>query len=403
MKKLIIALPFLLFANNSLLNDLKLKELNYDKQYSLQDAKDTSTSWINPIMLQYSFTKDNMLKSTDTYTKTFSISINQPVFKSGAIYYSIKYAAHSKAYNLLNIKLNRRALIKNALDIAYDYKITKINEEILKLNIENAKIDIKKKKEDFLNGVGDSTFLNNAVLNLNSLLLNLEDMKMNLDNLKYSFKNISSLNLDMLKLPVFKLINKNEYLKNNLELIKQKKFKEVKKDLYKMQIGNQLVSVNFNASLNWQDVNYKNNTPALQDNSLNYYRVGFSINMPISFNALNKIEKTKIDYLKSQILIADKKLSLANQYNSILRELKAYDRKIKIYQSNIKIYDDLISSTKDSIEAGNATVLDLKILQNSRKTMKLNIEILKLKKQKALLNLYYKLLKQIEPSEKMSS
>ena len=100
--------------------------------------------------------------------------------------------------------------------------------------------------------------------------------------------------------------------------------------------------------------------------------------------------------MKSQILIADKKLSLANQYNSILRELKAYDRKIKIYQSNIKIYDDLISSTKDSIEAGNATALDLKILRNSRKTMKLNIEILKLKKQKALLNLYYKLLKPID-------
>ena len=56
-----------------------------------------------------------------------TININQPIFKSGAIYYSIKYAANSKAYNLLNIKLNRRELIKNALDIAYDYKITKIN------------------------------------------------------------------------------------------------------------------------------------------------------------------------------------------------------------------------------------------------------------------------------------
>jgi len=58
----------------------------------------------------------------------------------------------------------------------------------------------------------------------------------------------------------------------------------------------------------------------------------------------------------------------------------------------IKIYKDLISSIKDSIKVGNATMLDLTILKNSQKTNELNIKILELQKEKLLLNLYYKLL-----------
>lgn len=388
-KYLILVLPVFLFGGG-LLNELKQKELDYDSRYSVQDSKDTEKSWINPVMLQYSYSKDNST-GTVTTSNTFSISVNQPVFKSGAIYYSIKYAENVKNYNLGNIELQRRELIKQALDTAYDYKIDKIKEKIILLNIKNAEIDVMKKKEDFLNGVGDSTLLNNAVLTLNSLKLSLEDIQTGLDSLKYSFADLSSLNLDTIKLPEFKIVPVKKYLNGNLDLIQQKRLKKVKKDLYKMQVGNQLLSVSFNASLNWQKNDYETDTPFLQDGSNNYYRVGLSIDVPISFNAVNKIEKTKLDYLKSQILIQDKKQALVNKYNSIIRQIKSVDKKISIYKNNIKIYDNLINSTLDSIQAGNATNLDLEILENSKKTMYLNIRILKLQKQKLLLNLYYKL------------
>ncbi len=389
-KYLLLLAPILLFGNN-LLNDLKQQEINYDKNQAFHDSKETEKSWINPITFQYSFTIDNSLKNIKTTNKIFTISVNQPVFKSGAIYYSIKYAKHNKSYNFTNIELKKRELIKQALDLAYDYKISELNKKIVLLNIANAKIDIKKKKEEFLNGVGDSTLLNNALLQFNSLKLNLEDLKSNTDNLKYSFKNISSLDITQIKLPVFKLISKKEFITSNLELLQQKKFKKVRYDLYKMQLGNQLLSINLNASYNWQNINYSNNTAQFQDNSIDYYRIGFNVVLPISFNAVNKIQKSKIDYLKSQTLIEDKKLQLNNQYLSIVKQLRTIDKKINIYKQNIKIYDDLIASTLDSINAGNATDLDLQILQNSRKSMFLNIEILKLKKQKLLLSLYYKL------------
>ncbi|WP_459977782.1 TolC family protein [Nautilia lithotrophica] len=379
-----------MFGNN-LLNDLKQQELNYDKQQTFQESKDTEKSWINPIILKYTYSKDNTLGDIKTTNKTFSISVNQPIFKSGAIYYSIKYAKHSKSFNVLNIELKKRELIKQALDLAYDYKIAKLSQKIILLNISNTKIDIQKKKEEFLNGVGDSTLLNNAILQLNNLKLNLEDIKSNLNNLKYSFKNISSLNIENVKLPFFKLISKDKYINSNLEFLAQKKLKKVKYDLYKMQLGNQLLSVNINGSLNWQNIDYSQNTIQFQDSKNDYYRFGFSITLPISFNAVNKIQQTKIDYLKSQTMIEDKRLVLNNLYQNTISQIKTLDKKIKIYKENIKIYDDLITSTLDSIQAGNATELDLKILQNSRKTSIINIEILKLKKQKLLLSLYYKL------------
>jgi len=389
-KYLFLFMPMLLNGNN-LLNDLKRQELNYDKQQTLQESKDTEKSWIKPITFQYTFALDNSLRNIKTTNKIFSISVNQPIFKSGAIYYSIKYAKHAKSYNFLNIELKKRELIKQALDLAYDYKISKLNKRIILLNIANTEIDIKKKKEEFLNGIGDSTLLNNAILQLNSLKLNLEDLKMNMDNLKYSFENISSLDINKIELPFFKLISKKEFITSNLELIKQERFKKVKYDLYKMELGNQLLSVNLNGSLNWQKIDYSNNTPQFQDSKNDYYRIGFSITFPISFNAINKIQKSKIDYLKSQTLIEDKKLQLDNLYLNVSSQLKTFDKKIKIYKENIKIYDDLIASTIDSISAGNATKFDLEILQNSRKTMYINIDILKLQKQKLLLSLYYKL------------
>ncbi|WP_456480447.1 TolC family protein [Nautilia sp.] len=389
LKYLFVLFPLFLNAEG-LLNDLKKQELRYDRLKTVQESQETAKSWINPVTLQYSYTKDNMTGTVAT-TKLLSVSVNQPVFKSGAIYYSIKYAGHSKEFNLLSLELQKRELIKKALELAYDYKIVKLNEQIIALNIKNAKIDIKKKKEEFLNGVGDSAFLNNAVLNLNSLKLSLEDLRTNAHSLKFAFNNISSLDIDKIKFPVFKLISKKEFINSNMDLFLQEKFKKVKYDLYKMQKGNQLLSVNFNASLNRQSIDYENNSPQLQDSSTDYYRVGLSVVMPLSFNAVNKIEQAKIDYLKSETLLEDKKSELLNTYKTVLYELKTYDSKIKIYRQNIKIYDELINSAKESLKAGNATEYDLEILQNSRKTMFLNIEILKLQKQKLLLSLYYKL------------
>lgn len=382
MRKILFFIPFFVYAG--ILSEIKQKEIDFDRLKTIKDSQETKKSWINPIIFQYSYQKDNTLGSVTT-TNLFSISINQPIFKSGAIYYSIKYANLAKKYNLDQVELQKRALIKKALDLVYDYKISKLNEKIVKLKIKNAKIDVKRKKEAFLSGSGDSSLLDNAILGLNSLKLSLEDIRTNINQIKYSFANLSDLNIDNVKLPHFKIISKDKFLNENIELNSQKIYKKIKNYLYKMQVGNQLLTVSFNGSYNYKETENK------KIDKQNYYIVGISASVPLDVNAKTKIEKTKIDYLKSQVLLQDKIKELLNNYKMTIEKINSLKNKLKIYDENVKIYNSLINSTQESIKAGTSTLLDLEVLQNSKMQAVLNKRIVELQIQKTLLELYYKL------------
>ena len=390
MKKLLFIFPLFLFAKDSILSNLQLKKLNLDKKYTIEDSKETKKSWINPVMLQYSISKNNSLHTIKTTNQNFSITLNQPIFKSGAIYYSIKYANDNKNYNIKELELRKKELIKEALDLAIDYKINRLNEELLKLNIANAKIDVKNKKEQYQNGTLDLSFLNNAIIYLNSLKLSMQDLEINAINLKYAFKNISDMNIKNVNINLFKIISLNKYIQNNIELNALKKQSKVNNDLYKMQLGNTLFTVFVNASYNYQKTMYSKNTFQFQNNTNNFYSVGMGISFPLDFTAGEKIQKAKINYLNSKLDILQKKRELKNSFTNTLKQIKYIQNKIKIYQQNIKLYNELIATTKDSIKAGNATIDDLETLENTKKTNGINIAILKLQIQKLLLNLYYK-------------
>ncbi len=387
MRRFFFLFPVFLSAN--ILSDLQNKTLDLQKNRVIESSKATEKSWINPIILQYTITKDNRLENTKTTTKTFSVTLNQPVFKSGAIFYSIKYAKDSKKLNINNLILTKRKLIKTALDLAYDYKITKLNENIIKLQIKNALIDVKRKKEEYKNGTLDLTFLNNSIISLNSLKLSLEDIIQNLDNIRFNFKNISDADIEKINLNLFSIIPLKKYLNDNIELLNKKLSKKVNKDLYKMQIGDELVTVFINASWNYQDVSYSNSR--YNDDEKNFYSVGAGISIPIDFTAGNKIQKAKVNYLISKLDYLQKRKELENEYKNIFSNIKSVRKKISIYKENIKLYDELIISTKNNIKAGTATYDDLTILENTKEQNILQIKILKLQIQKLLLNLYYKL------------
>ena len=387
MKKLIFLIPF--FLNAGILSDLQNKSLELQKNQIIQDSAATKKSWINPLILQYTINKSNSMKSTTSTTKTFSITLNQPIFKSGAIFYSIKYANDLKNLNEKNLLFSKRKLIKSAYDLAYDYKITKLNEKILKLQIKNAYIDIKRKKDDYKNGVLDLTFLNNAIISLNSLKLSLEDIKQTLGNIKFNFQNISDANIKRVNLKLFKIISLNKFLDNNIELKIKKLNQKVNKDLYKMQIGNSLVTVFINGSYNYQKTSYSNSQ--FKDDKNNFYSVGMGISIPLDIKAKNNIEKSKLGYLISQYDYLQKRRELVNEYKNVIMNIQTFKNKIKIYKDNIKLYDELITSVKENIKAGNATEDDLKILQNSKEINLIQVKILKLQVQKTLLSLYYKL------------
>jgi len=381
------SLPLFLFAN--ILSNLENKQLKLQKNQIIQNSEINKKSWINPIILEYTINKSNSIQNTTTTTKTFSITLNQPIFKSGAIFYSIKYANDLKNLNEKNLLLTKKRLIKSAYDLAYDYKMSKLNEKILKLQIKNGYIDIKRKKEDYKNGVLDLTFLNNAIISLNSLKLSLEDIKQNLSNIKFNFQNISDANIEKVNLNLFKIIPLDKFLDKNIELKLKKLNQKVNRDLYKMQIGNTLFTIFVNGSYNYQETFYSNNN--FQDNKDHFYSIGMGISIPLDVKAKNNIQKAKISYLISKYDYLQKKRELINEYKNAIENIHVLEDKIKIYKDNIKLYNELIASVEENIKAGNATEDDLKILQNSKEINLIQIKILKLQIQKTLLNLYYKL------------
>ena len=386
MKKFFLFIPLVLFG--SVLSNLEEKKLSLEEKLLIKDAKITKNSWINPVILQYSITKDNITSST-AIKKLYSITLNQPIFKSGAIFYSIKYANDLSKLNKINLIIKKRELIKNALDLAYDYKITKLNEKILNLQIDNAKIDVKRKKEEYKNGTLDLTFLNNSIISLNNLKLSLEDIKLNLQNIKYNFQKISDLDIEKVNLKLFKILSLEKYLNSNIELKSKKISQKVNKDLYKMQIGDTLFTVFINGSLNYQKTHYSN--AKLNDLKQHYYSIGIGISLPIDIKSKTKIEKAKINYLISKYDLLQKRRELINDYKNTISNIYTINKKISIYQENIKLYNELIKATKNNIKAGTSTVDDLIILSNSKEVNKLQIQILNLKIQKLLLNLYYKI------------
>jgi outer membrane protein TolC len=385
MRKVLFLIPFLL--NAKILSSLQEQLLQTDTNKAVVSGDKLKDSWINPINLQYKYNRSNQTKEIQTINQ-FTISINQPIFKSGAIWASIKYAKYLKDENLQKTLLQKRTLIKQAYELLFNIHKIDIAIEKQKLLIKNADIDIQRKKEQFLSGVIDSSFLDNAIINKNNLELALKDLLSQKKELIYKFKTLSDLDYKNVNLPKLKLISKDKYL-NNLNLKIAKKDIEVKKAFKYMNIGNSLVSVNFIANYNYLKTSYSNQTPMYQNDINNFYNIGFMITIPLNINSLKTIQEVKIDYLKSTLSYQDTKIKELQNYNTKLSKIKNIDNKIKIYQNTINTYNSLIQNTKDNIKVGVNTNLDLQTLINSAKIQELNIKSLKLDKEIEILNLYY--------------
>ena len=385
MKKFLIFIPFLLFAE--ILSPLQKSLLDKDLNKAIVSGDKLKNSWINPITLQYKYNQTNQLDNTQK-TNQFMISVNQPIFKSGAIWASVKYAKFLKDNNIKKIELQKRELIKTSYEILFNIKKRDVDIKRQQLLIKNANIDIKRKKEQFLNGVSDSSFLDNAILNKNNLELTLNDLELQKETLINNFKNLSNLDYKSIVLPKFDLISKQKYL-NNLNIKIAKKEIEIKKALKHMNIGNSLLSVNFIANYNYLDTKYHTQTPIYKDKDNKFYNIGFTVSIPLDINVFKTLEESKIDYLKSISNYKNEVLKATNEYNSKIAEIQNIEKKIKIYKNTIKTYSSLIATTKDNIKAGVNTILDLENLENSLEIAKLNVKNLEIEKNIKLLNIYY--------------
>jgi len=388
---LFLSLSFSSLYAEAFLSDIKEESFKLQQERVTVESKKLSSSWIEPIELSASKSYNNQF-GADQKNTIYKVSINQPIFKSGGIFFAIKYANAKGRFENFSLKEQRRALIKEAVSLLMKIKRTELQSSRQEFILKNARIDLLRKREQYESGQIDSGFLDNAILAKNSSALALLDIKSAKNDLISAFESISELSWMEVKLPVLSSISEAEFINEHLE-VKKAKADVLQNEYYQnVTVAKYLPTFRVNASYN--DVNNEN---FAFGNGINfssadsYYQYGVSASWRfLDINILRDIESAKLGYLKAINAQNDLKNRLTKRYIKILNNINIVDEKLKLTLEDKKLYAKLLSDTQELYEAGQKSIYDVQTLENSKKVQELNFNILSLDRQLLLLELYEK-------------
>jgi outer membrane protein TolC len=359
--------------------------LDYQQQFNRLQSDVLRKSWINPIILSYSESSDDQSLAGKNTQRTWSVGIDQPIFKSGGIYYAIKYANAQEGATAAQIRLQRRQLIVQAIETLFELRKNRLQQKQMRLKIRNDNIDIRRKREQYDAGVIDSSYLDQAILQRNRDRTSLLALKLAEKNLRNAFALLSDRNPDRLRLPRLRLIRAKEYRRNNLELAAQRLRVAQSEYESKMAWSKYLPTLSVNA--NYYDTDPGRPMPGLRDD---YYRYGFRITLPLNINAPHDIEASRVKFLQESVQLQDEARKVESEYRLVLDTLKIIDQKIALARSDERLYRNLLKSTKEQAAAGQKTALDVETMRNSMNVARLDAKIYGIERQIQLLKLYAK-------------
>ena len=373
---------------DSLLSTLKQEQMDLQYRHNEINSDKLKLDWLNPINGAWSWTKTEDSLNSDRETSTFSITLDQPIFKSGGIYFAMKYADANREFLHLSTQLEEQNLIKEAMNLVLSYQKNALQIERTKLQIDNALIDIKRKKEQFESGFVDSSDLDQAMLNKNSLEHNLLELQIAQKRLKRSFEALSDADIASLSLPRFEMMDEKAFLEASLNIEKQAGDYERSQWLQKATFSQFLPTVSLNGAYY-----SKRDEPALgATNNDGYYTYGLRISMPLyDINRGREIELKRIETIQSGLKLQDVRRSEEKLYNRVYEEVGFLGQKHQIALENFKLYGELVASARDLEVAGEKTIYDVQTLENSRQSMRVDAQIYAIDAQLALLDLYAKM------------
>ncbi|RRS31213.1 MAG: hypothetical protein P794_04465 [Epsilonproteobacteria bacterium (ex Lamellibrachia satsuma)] len=394
MRKLLVLCSILfsfVFADelSDILSDNKNILFDYEFQSNTAQSDMLEKSWINPVTLQYSRSYSQQFIDSTVQTGSFSIGIDQPIFRSGGIYFAIKYAQALRGANEADIRLKKREMIGDAVKLLFEMKKLELEQKKLVFLIKNDKLDIRQKRESYDAGLIDSSFLDQAILKANQDETQQLETEISLMKLKQSFALLSDKDPRSLKLPKLKFISAQQYKGANLELVRDRLRAEEKGYNAKMTWAKYLPTV----SLQGRYINPDNNlffgTPNPKIGN-SYYTYGFTVSLPLNINMFSDIEVSKVARLKAETELIERKHTIDEEYKLIQNKLKIIEKKIKLAYKDEKLYLQLYRTTKNLAKAGEKTSLDTAMMFNSLKVRKLDQKIYELDKQIELIGLYTK-------------
>ena len=366
-------------ANENFLSQTKKEILNYSYDKSTQDSNKLKRDWINPVTYKYIY------NSGENYTtqKSF-ITISQPVFKSGGIFHAIKYADAVGKYSKTSIDVQKRELIKQTINLLFQIKKIDITINKQKLLIKNAKLDIQRKKEQVLNGILDTSFLDNSILDSNTKqnsLIDLEYQKLTLIN---NLSNLSDKKYNELELPTLSILSDEKFLDKNIYIKKASQDIDNSYWMKNMVNTSYLPTINFTAD--YTKYHDTDGNPSISTSGSK--NLGFNITIPFDIKSSYTKESSKIEYLQKKAALKDKKQEELTIFKNAIAKIASLDKKIQIAISDVKLYNSLLTQMREQLEVGMKTITDVETLVNSKDIKALDIKSLDIEKQIELLEIY---------------
>ena len=349
-------------------------------------------SWISPFQLSYSYIKSEPYDNEQTSMNAL-ISIDQPIFKFGGIYYGIKYANASRISNDLSIEQQKRALIKQAVSLLMQIKQGQLQIDAQKLRIDNAIINLEQQKELYINGQLDSGFFNNAVIEKNEAKQTLFDLEASFERVVSSFQSISDVDYKTAMIPHLQYLEKDAFMAHNIDTRLYQSAIERDHNQKRMIAAKYFPQLSFYGAYKWErseSVQF-GNTGSGYSGETHYASYGLKASMGLNINTFRDIESARVDYLKSKVSLEDSKRELAALFDQVKQNLENFNKKTALARENQELYATLVHDTDILVQSGYKTEADLKIMQNSLKIEQLKVQIYDYDKQLELLNLYEKL------------
>lgn len=388
MKKIII---FSLFCSSIFANELEIlqkekKQLReIEKKVIQENYKTNKNDWIGTLNINSNISQNHNFttQTLGDMTRNIALSFSQSIYESGGIEYSIEYAKQQLNSDLINWENKNIAILQTIYETLLDIKKLKLQIQQSNYTLKNKQIELILKKIQYEAGKVDIIEFNNALMSKNNQQKENVSLKNSLKDKEYELSKYTALSANEIKLIDFNVVNKEKFLKDNLNIRYENSKVELLDTSYKQLKSSYLPKVSISSSATYQN----NENEEDRTNGT----IGLNVSMPIfDMTKDSKLQTSKLEVLKQKININDIKNELEHEYEQILTSIDTYDNYEKTIKENLKLYDELIEATRSSNSAGMTSDYDLEILENTKKINEYDLKVNDINKKLQYSKLYFK-------------
>ncbi len=376
--------------------DILSKEQQESLRLSAQkvdlESKKLRDSWLNPVMMNYQASYKNQYgQDQENYQAT--VAVDQPIFKSGGIYFAIKYADAKAHYEKLGIVMEKRRMIKETFELVINLRRNDIAIAQAQLQLQDLENSLAFNRDQLAAGEIDPAVVYQAEIEANSMKMQIIDLQQNRRQMLYRLAIFSELDYEKIRLPQLQLVDESAYVDENIILQQAQAKIEENRQWSRVTLAKYLPSVNINASYNYSEgVNQAfSDSFSIGDIQSSYSAYGFSVSMPLfDINMLRDIESAKVDYLKSSIEMQRMKADEARFYRMTLSNYQNSVEKERLAKENYRLYKKVHDYAKDAYASGETNIVELKKSRHQLEIKSMDIQKFYLEGQLSLLALYEK-------------